>query len=163
MMGGAPGGTPVLAAQMRRSTRSRPTLRGRNGSGRRGAAGSWSATISAPVGIPPDARCQSRKPGCAVSRRAQTRRPWWSPPGAAPVTPARGAAMIRARPLAMPAAALGIAVLAGGALLLVRATPEEKFIEYRMAEPQEAPIAIAAGTDGSIWFTIDHADAIGRL
>ena len=32
-----------------------------------------------------------------------------------------------------------------------------------MGEPQDAPIAIAAGTDGSIWFTIDHADAIGRV
>src|ERR1700722_17233854 len=61
------------------------------------------------------------------------------------------------------AAVLGIAALAGGALLRVRAIPEEKFVEYRMSEPQDAPIAIAAGTDGSIWFTIDHADAIGRL
>jgi virginiamycin B lyase len=61
------------------------------------------------------------------------------------------------------AGALGIAVLAGGALLLVRAGPEEKFVEYRMEEPQDAPIAIAAGTDGSVWFTIDHANAIGRL
>jgi virginiamycin B lyase len=60
-------------------------------------------------------------------------------------------------------AVLGIAVLAGGALLLLRAIPEGKFVEYRMGEPQDAPIAIAAGTDGSIWFTIDHADAIGRL
>jgi virginiamycin B lyase len=56
-----------------------------------------------------------------------------------------------------------IAALAGGTLLLVRAVPEEKFIEYRMGEPQDAPIAIAAGADGSIWFTIDHADAIGRV
>jgi len=61
------------------------------------------------------------------------------------------------------AAVLGIALLAGGALLLVRAVPEEKFVEYRMSEPQDAPIAIAAGNDGSIWFTIDHADAIGRV
>ena len=45
----------------------------------------------------------------------------------------------------------------------MRAVPEEKFVEYRMGEPQDAPIAIAAGIDGSIWFTIDHADAIGRV
>src|SRR4029079_539831 len=32
-----------------------------------------------------------------------------------------------------------------------------------MSEPQDAPIAIAASADGSIWFTIDNADAIGRL
>ncbi|MGA2289851.1 virginiamycin B lyase family protein, partial [Bradyrhizobium sp.] len=61
------------------------------------------------------------------------------------------------------AAVLGIAVLAAGVLLLVRAVAEEKFVEFRMGEAQDAPIAIAAGTDGSIWFTIDHADAIGRL
>jgi virginiamycin B lyase len=60
-------------------------------------------------------------------------------------------------------AVLGIAVLASGALWLGRAVPEEKFVEYRMGEPQDAPIAIAAGADGSIWFTIDHSDAIGRL
>jgi virginiamycin B lyase len=62
-----------------------------------------------------------------------------------------------------PAVVLGIAVLGGGALLLLRAIPEEKFVEYRMAEPQDAPIAIAAGTDGSVWFTIDHAETIGRV
>src|SRR5215468_11157894 len=56
-----------------------------------------------------------------------------------------------------------VIVLTGSALLLARAIPEEKFVEYRMSEPQDAPIAIAAGTDGSIWFTIDHADAIGRV
>src|SRR5207245_8222591 len=61
------------------------------------------------------------------------------------------------------AAVLCIAVLAGGAFLPGRTVPEEKFVEYRMGEPRDAPIAIAAGTDGSIWFTIDNADAIGRL
>jgi virginiamycin B lyase len=61
------------------------------------------------------------------------------------------------------AAVLGIVLLAGGALLIMRAVPEQKFVEYRMDESQDAPIAIAAGVDGSIWFTIDHADAIGRL
>jgi virginiamycin B lyase len=60
------------------------------------------------------------------------------------------------------AVVLGITVLTGGALVLVR-IPEKKFVEYRMGEPQDAPIAIAAGNDGSIWFTIDHADAIGRV
>jgi virginiamycin B lyase len=61
------------------------------------------------------------------------------------------------------AAVVSIAVLAGGALLLVRAVPAKKFVEYRMDEPLDSPLAIAAGTDDSIWFTIDHADAIGRL
>ena len=60
-------------------------------------------------------------------------------------------------------AVLGITVLTGGALLLVRTVPQEEFVEYRMSEAQDAPIAIAASTDGSIWFTIDHADVIGHL
>ncbi len=46
---------------------------------------------------------------------------------------------------------------------LARAVPEETFVEYRMGEPHDAPIAIAAARDGSIWFTLDRADAIGRL
>jgi virginiamycin B lyase len=45
----------------------------------------------------------------------------------------------------------------------VRAFHDEEFVEYRMIEAQDAPIAIAASTDGSIWFTIDHADVIGHL
>ncbi len=61
------------------------------------------------------------------------------------------------------AAAFGIAILAGGAFLLMRVAPAEKFVEYRMDQVEDEPIAIAAGTDGSIWFTIDHADAIGRV
>ncbi len=61
------------------------------------------------------------------------------------------------------ATVLGIIVLAGGALLLLDTTPEARFVEYRSGGPQDSPIAIAAGADGSIWFTIDRADAIGRL
>nr|HEV8010073.1 hypothetical protein [Bradyrhizobium sp.] len=61
------------------------------------------------------------------------------------------------------AAVFALAVLAGGALLLVRGVPEKQFVEYRMDQPDDAPIAIAAGADGSIWFTIDQADAVGRL
>jgi len=68
--------------------------------------------------------------------------------------------MMRAWPIA---AVVGLVILVGGAILLVRAPPQQKFIEYRMDDPQDAPIAIAAGGDGIIWFTIDHADAIGRL
>jgi virginiamycin B lyase len=61
------------------------------------------------------------------------------------------------------AAVVGVAILAGGAFLLLRGAPGDKFVEYRMDQPQDAPIAIAAGTDGSIWFTIDQSDAIGRM
>jgi virginiamycin B lyase len=61
------------------------------------------------------------------------------------------------------AAVFGLAILAGGAFWLMRAGAVEKFVEYRMDQPDDEPIAIAAGTDGSIWFTIDHADAVGRV
>ena len=61
------------------------------------------------------------------------------------------------------AAVLGVVALAGGTILLLRNVAPVGFVEYRMGEPQDAPIAIAAGADGTIWFTIDHADAIGRL
>jgi virginiamycin B lyase len=57
---------------------------------------------------------------------------------------------------------LGLAVV-GGAFLLVRAVPQQTFVEYGMTEPEDTPIAIATGVDGSIWFTIDRADAIGRV
>jgi virginiamycin B lyase len=61
------------------------------------------------------------------------------------------------------AAAFGVAVLAGGAWLLMRGAPADKFVEYRMDKVDDEPIAIAAGPDGSIWFTIDHSDAVGRV
>ncbi len=59
---------------------------------------------------------------------------------------------------------LCVALLAGSGMLLVPAgTPEANFVEYRMPGPQDAPIAIAAAVDGTIWFTMDHTDAIGRI
>jgi virginiamycin B lyase len=60
------------------------------------------------------------------------------------------------------AAVLGVAVLAGGALLLTRGAPVQ-FVEYRMDQADDEPIAIATGTDGSVWFTMDHSDSIGRI
>jgi virginiamycin B lyase len=58
------------------------------------------------------------------------------------------------------AAAVGLVALAGAGSALLR-TPL-RFVEYRMTDPQDAPIAIAAAND-TVWFTIDHADAIGRV
>ena len=61
-------------------------------------------------------------------------------------------------------AALGLgALFAVSALLLWDRAPAARFAEYPMPAPQLAPIAIAAAADGSVWFTIDRADAIGRL
>jgi virginiamycin B lyase len=56
----------------------------------------------------------------------------------------------------------GLLAGVGGYLLFPR-SPEVRFVEYRMPELHDAPIAIAAAADGTIWFTIDRADAIGRI
>jgi virginiamycin B lyase len=56
-----------------------------------------------------------------------------------------------------------VAVLALAGLTSIRRTPAAAFVEHRMSDPHDAPIAIAAARDGSIWFTIDRADAIGRI
>ena len=61
-------------------------------------------------------------------------------------------------------AALGLAVLSGAGMLLLRDTaPVARFVEYRMPGPHDGPTAIAAAPDGTVWFTIDQADAIGRI
>ena len=61
-------------------------------------------------------------------------------------------------------AALGLVVLSAAGMLLVRwATPEARFVEYRLPGPRDGPMAIAAAADGTVWFTIDQADAIGRI
>jgi virginiamycin B lyase len=39
--------------------------------------------------------------------------------------------------------------------------PTARVVEYPMLEKNDIPAAIAAGADGSIWFTIDFSDAIG--
>src|SRR5262245_60293851 len=59
---------------------------------------------------------------------------------------------------------IGLALLAGiGVYALTRAAPTGQFVEYPLPNPQDAPVAIAAAADGTIWFTIDRADAIGRV
>jgi virginiamycin B lyase len=61
-------------------------------------------------------------------------------------------------------AAVAVSLLIAGGLLLTRGSaPDARFVEYRMPSPQEGPMAIAAAADGTIWFTIDQAKAIGRI
>ena len=48
-------------------------------------------------------------------------------------------------------------------MLLREVAPAVRFVEYRMPGPHDGPMAIAAAADGTVWFTIDQADAIGRV
>lgn len=57
------------------------------------------------------------------------------------------------------AAVLAMAVIS----LLARHLPQSRFVEYKMQQSLDMPIAIAAAPDGTIWFTIDLARAIGRV
>jgi virginiamycin B lyase len=62
------------------------------------------------------------------------------------------------------AAALAIVVLiVAGALLMRGGAPAVRVVEYAMSDPHDAPMAIAAAADGTIWFTIDQAESIGRV
>jgi virginiamycin B lyase len=60
------------------------------------------------------------------------------------------------------AVAVAGSVLAVGGYSLWARLGAAAFVEYAMPNPQDAPIAIATAVDGSVWFTIDQADAIGR-
>jgi virginiamycin B lyase len=67
-------------------------------------------------------------------------------------------------PRLSPPLALGLAALSGAGMVLLRDTaPVARFVEYRMPGPYDGPTAIAAAPDGTVWFTIDQADAIGRI
>jgi virginiamycin B lyase len=61
-------------------------------------------------------------------------------------------------------AAFALVVLSVIGMLLVWCTaPAAHFVEYRMPSSRDGPMAIAAADDGTVWFTIDQADAIGRV
>ena len=62
-------------------------------------------------------------------------------------------------------AGLSAIVLLGAWFALGRSwlQPRLGFVEYKMPNPLDMPTAIAAAPDGTIWFTIDLTDVIGRL
>jgi virginiamycin B lyase len=61
-------------------------------------------------------------------------------------------------------AALGIVALAGvAAYFLSDGRRVVRFVEYPMQQPLDTPTAIAAASDGTIWFTLDLAAAVGRI
>jgi virginiamycin B lyase len=66
----------------------------------------------------------------------------------------------------LTASLLAMAATAAVAAVVNRfagAAPEMRFVEYPMMQPQDMPTAVAAAPDGTIWFTLDLADAIGRV
>src|SRR5262249_56657574 len=58
-----------------------------------------------------------------------------------------------------------LVVIAGGALFAWWLGPWRRtgFVEYQMLSESDIPTAVAAGTDGSVWFTIESSDALGVL
>jgi virginiamycin B lyase len=71
--------------------------------------------------------------------------------------------LARARAL-IAAGGLAVLVVAGVAgWLLAGAQSHGRFKEYRMLQSLDMPTAIAAAPDGTIWFTMDLARAMGRL
>jgi virginiamycin B lyase len=69
----------------------------------------------------------------------------------------------RAWPLLAAVAATLAALLAAAGYLILKEGPGARFVEYAMLQPRDMPTAIAAAPDGTVWFTIDLADAIGRV
>ncbi len=41
--------------------------------------------------------------------------------------------------------------------------PKVDVVEFAMVSPKDIPAVIAIGPDGSVWFTIDFAAAVGRV
>ena len=69
----------------------------------------------------------------------------------------------RMLPLTIIGTALAI-LAAGAAFLALRPSgPSAHFVEYPIRKASQMPTAIAAGPDGSIWFSLDLSDEIGRL
>ena len=64
----------------------------------------------------------------------------------------------------LAAAVIALATLAAaGVYLAWGGGGAPQFVEYPMPEPEDMPIGIAAAADGTVWFSIGGADAIGRV
>ncbi|MEK6208948.1 MAG: SMP-30/gluconolactonase/LRE family protein [Pseudomonadota bacterium] len=64
---------------------------------------------------------------------------------------------------ALIAAAAIVVLAAGYAYWRYGPTPKGEFAEYAMLEKTDIPTALAIAPDGSVWFTMDSANAFGRL
>ena len=58
---------------------------------------------------------------------------------------------------------IAFAVAGGFAWKRMSAPTLASVIEYAMLEPRDTPTALAIGPDGTVWFTIDFAAAVGRV
>jgi len=72
--------------------------------------------------------------------------------------------VLRRRRNAVAAAVAAVVVLAA-AFWLWRAMLHTRIdvVEFAMLEPRDTPTAVAVGPDDTVWFTIDFANAIGRI
>ena len=60
--------------------------------------------------------------------------------------------------------AILVAIAAVGVFIaLLPSGPPRHFVEYEVMGGAKMPTAVAAGPDGSVWFSIDLSDVIGRL
>jgi virginiamycin B lyase len=67
-------------------------------------------------------------------------------------------------PLALAALGVMAAVLIGAtAWLATSGWSRARFVEYRMPEAEDMPVAVTAAADGTVWFTIGGAAALGRV
>jgi virginiamycin B lyase len=67
-------------------------------------------------------------------------------------------------PVALAALLVAVALTgAAAAYLVLPGRSRVQFVEYPMTQPQDMPVAVAAAQDGTVWFTIDGAAALGRV
>ncbi|MCI0546622.1 MAG: hypothetical protein L0027_05000 [Candidatus Rokubacteria bacterium] len=60
--------------------------------------------------------------------------------------------------------AAGIALVLVAALAWIQGPWARRgFVEFKMLSPTDIPVGIAAAPDGTVWFTIEFSDAIGRV
>jgi virginiamycin B lyase len=69
------------------------------------------------------------------------------------------------RPFLVAVAGATLAVIAGAAafIALRPSGPTGHFVEYPVQGAGQMPTAIATGQDGTVWFSVDLSDVIGRL
>src|SRR5262252_9346312 len=61
-------------------------------------------------------------------------------------------------------AALALVVVIVGAAVAWKLLPgKTTVVEYPMSVPTDIPTAVAAGPDGSVWFTIDFGEGLGLI